>query len=71
MKILCESLREHTTKKVNSKKKKTKLLTKEQQGSYENVQICYIFICIYINLNLDCDKKVKHVELNIIFRLFP
>ena len=57
MKIFCESLREQTTKKINFKKKKTKLLTKEQQGSYENVQICYIFICIYINLNLD--KVIK------------
>ena len=29
-------------KKINFKKKKTKLLTKEQKESYENAKICYI-----------------------------
>ena len=53
----CESLREHATKKINFKKKKVKLLTKEQQKSYGNAQICYICICIYINVNLD--KVIK------------
>ena len=42
MKIFCESLREHAIKKINFKKKKMKLLTKEQQESYENAKICYI-----------------------------
>ena len=42
MKKFQESLREHGMKKINFKKKKTKLLTKEQQESYENAKICYI-----------------------------
>ena len=37
-----ESLREHATE-TNFKKKKMKLLTKEQQKSYENAKICYIY----------------------------
>ena len=37
-----ESLREHAMKIINFKKKKTKLLTKEQQESYKNAKICYI-----------------------------
>ena len=37
MKIFCESLREHAIKKINLKKK-MKLLTKEQQESYENAK---------------------------------
>ena len=44
MKKFCEFLREHTMKiPIFKKKKKIKLLTKEQQESYENVKICYIF----------------------------
>ena len=42
MKKFCESLREHAMKIINFKKKKMKLLTKEQQESYENAKICYI-----------------------------
>ena len=42
MKKFQESLREHGMKKINFKKKKTKLLTKEQQESYENAKTCYI-----------------------------
>ena len=42
MKKFCESLREHTMKITNFKKKKMKLLTKELQESYENLIICYI-----------------------------
>ena len=37
---LCE--REHAMKVINFKKKKIKLLTKEQQESYKNTKICYI-----------------------------
>ena len=40
MKECFESLREHAMKIINLKKKK-KLLTKEQQESYENAKICY------------------------------
>ena len=35
-------LREHAMKTINFKKKKMKLLTKDQQESYENAKICYI-----------------------------
>ena len=31
-------------KMINLKKKKMKFLTKEQQESYENAEICYIFL---------------------------
>ena len=40
MKKICESLREHAMKIINFKK--MKLLTKQQQESYENAEICYI-----------------------------
>ena len=42
IKKFCESLREHGMKIINFQKKKMRLLTKEQQESYENAQICYI-----------------------------
>ena len=42
MKNFCEFLREHAMKIINFKKKKMKLLTKEQQKSYENAKIFYI-----------------------------
>ena len=41
MKKVCESLREHAMNIINFKNKKIKLLTKEQQESYENAKICY------------------------------
>ena len=42
MKKFGEPLREHVMKIINFKKKKMKLLTKEQQESYENATVCYI-----------------------------
>ena len=42
MKKFFEFLREHAMKIINFKKKKMKLLTKEQQESYENANICHI-----------------------------
>ena len=42
MEKFCESFREHVTQINNLKKKKMKLLTKEQQESYENGKICDI-----------------------------
>ena len=42
MKMFCESLRDHAMKIINFQKKIMKLLTKEQQESYENANICYI-----------------------------
>ena len=44
MKKFCKSLREHAMEIINFKKKKIKLLTKEQQESYENTKICYIVL---------------------------
>ena len=41
MKKFCESLREHAMEISNFKKKKIKLLTEEQQESYQNAKICY------------------------------
>ena len=37
MKMFCEFLRKHAMKIINFKKKRMKLLTKEQQESYENM----------------------------------
>ena len=48
MKKFCEFFREHTMEIISFKKKKMKILTKVQQGSYENAKICYI-----------CKKKFK------------
>ena len=42
VKKFCEFLRKHAMKIINFKKKKMKLLTKEQQESHENAKICYI-----------------------------
>ena len=42
MKKFCESIREHGMKTINFKKKKIKLLPKEQQKLYQNAKICYI-----------------------------
>ena len=43
LKEFCESLREHAMKIINFKKEKMKLITKEQQESYENLKICHIY----------------------------
>ena len=43
MEKFCESLREHTINLINFKKKRMKLLTKEQHQSYENTKTCYIY----------------------------
>ena len=39
----CKLSREHAIKTINFKKKKMKLLSKEQQESYENTKFCYIY----------------------------
>ena len=52
MKRFCEFLREQAMKTIIFKKKTTKLLTKEQQESYENTKICYI-----------CKKKIENKYL--------
>ena len=52
MKKFCKSFRQSATKMINFKKKKMKLLTKEQQESYENAKICYI-----------CNEKFENKHL--------
>ena len=47
MKKFYESLREHAIKIINFKKRKIKLLAKEQQESYENAKIF-----LYLNMEL-------------------
>ena len=61
MKRFCEFLREHAIKIINFKKKKMKLLTKEQQESYENAKICYICKEKFENEYLK-DKKSRKVR---------
>ena len=52
MKKFREFLTEHAMKIINFKKKKKKLLTKEQEELYENAKICYI-----------CKEKLKNKYL--------
>ena len=61
MKKCCECLREHTMNIINFKKKKIKLLTKEQQESYKNAKICYICKEKFENKNVK-DKKYCRVR---------
>ena len=46
---------------INFKKKKNKLLTKEQQESYENAKMCYICKVKFENKYLK-DKKYRRVR---------
>ena len=61
MKKFCESIREHTMKINYFQKKKIKLLTKEQQESYENAKICYIckenFETKYVKVKTYCKVR--------------
>ena len=52
MKTFCKFLRKHTIKKKKFKKKKWKLLTKDQQVPSENVKICDI-----------CKEKIENKDL--------
>ena len=58
MKKFCEVLRELTMKIISFKKKKIKLLTKEQQEWYENAKICNICTENFENKHLK-DKKIS------------
>ena len=49
--------REHAIEIINFKKEKLKLLTKEQQESYENAKICYI---LKKNLKMNM-LKIKNI----------
>ena len=61
LKKFCEFLREHAIKIINFLKTKTKLLTKEQQESYENAKICYICKEKFENKYVK-DKKYRKVR---------
>ena len=52
---------------INFKKKKMKLLTKEQQESYENGKICYICKEKFENKYLK-DKKIVKLEIIVIIQ---
>ena len=67
MKTFCESLREQALKIINFKKNKMKLLTKEQQESYENAKICYICKEKFENKYLK-DKKYRKVRSLSLYR---
>ena len=58
IKRVCEFLREHSMKIINFKKKKMKLLTKEQQESYENTKKYYICKKIYKKKTFE-DEKIQ------------
>ena len=60
-KMFCQSLREHAIKVINFEKKQMKLLTKEQQKSCEDVNICYISKDKFENKYLE-DKKYCKVR---------
>ena len=61
MKKFYEFLREHAMKIINLKKRKKKLLTKDQRESYENAKICYICKEKFENKHLK-DKKYHKVR---------
>ena len=67
MKKFCESLREHAMKMINFKKKKVKLLTKEQQESHENAKDCYICKEKFENKYLK-DKRFQKLEIIVIIQ---
>ena len=67
MKTFCESLRENTMKMINFKKRKSKLLTKEQEESYENAKICYICKERIENKYL-VDKKLLKLEITVMVK---
>ena len=59
--MFCEFLRDGAMEIINFKKKKMKLLTKEQQESYENAKMCYICKVKFANKHLK-DKKYCKVR---------
>ena len=61
LEMFCESLREHPLKIIIFKKKKKELLTKEQQESYLNANICYVCIEKFES-NFLKDKKYRKVR---------
>ena len=62
MKTFCEFLRDNIMKIINFKEKKVKILTKEQQKSYENPKNCYIAKKNLEQKNILKDKKYCKVR---------
>ena len=52
IKIFCEFLGEHAMKIINFKRKKMKLLTKQQEESYENTKKTVIFVKNKLKINI-------------------
>ena len=59
MKTFCEFLRDHAMKIISFKKKKVKLLTKDQQESYKNTKICFICRENFENKYVKDEKYLK------------
>ena len=66
IKKFCESLIEHTMEKINLKKKKMNLLTKEQQESYENFAT---FVEKSLKINMLKVKTITKLEIVIIIQV--
>ena len=64
MKKFCEFVREHAMKIINYEKKKMKLLTKEQQKSYENV----LFVKKDLKINISKVKNIIKLEIIVIIQ---
>ena len=63
----CESLREHAMTTINFKKKKIKLLTKEQQESYK-MQKSVIFVKKNLEINMWKIKNIHKLEIIVIMQ---
>ena len=68
MKKFCEFLREPTMDIIIFKKKKMKLLTKEQQESYEKAIFCYIYKKKSLKINMLKIKKYHKVRHQSLYR---
>ena len=68
MRKFCGSLREHAVKIINFKKKKMKLLVKQQQETYENANVCYICKENLENKYLKDKKNIVKLEIIVIIQ---
>ena len=66
VKSACQSIREHAMKICTFKKKIMKFLTKEQQESYENAEMCYIFVNKNLKINMWKIKNIVKLEIIVI-----
>ena len=66
-KKLCRSFRKHAMKIINFKKKKMKLLTKEQQQSYQ-MRKSVIFVKKNLNINMWKMKNIVKIEIIVIIQ---